>query len=138
MTSEDSSGFGDGSLGQVRPAVGHDPPDYGAEFDGRSGDRGQVREALGFFAEPEVAQVAFLVAGPMGHGPEGVAQEGRAAFADVAARALVLAGLADHHVQAGEGDQLVRGGEGLEGIGFAEEADRADPADARQSQEVVG
>jgi hypothetical protein len=49
LTCEDSSGFGgDGPLWQVGPAVGHDSPDDGAEFDGR-GDHGLlVGEATAF------------------------------------------------------------------------------------------
>ena len=44
---------------------------------------------------------------------------------------LVLAGLEDDEIQAGEGDQLRRRGEGLDGIGLAEETDDAERAGSR-------
>ena len=51
---------------------------------------------------------------------------------------LVLAALGDDQVQAGEGDQLGRRGEGLDGIGFAEEADDAERAGPGQGHQVIG
>jgi hypothetical protein len=46
--------------------------------------------------------------------------------------------LEDGGIQAGEGDQLIAGVEGLDRIGLAKEADGADTVDSRQGKDVSG
>ena len=107
-----------------------------AEFDGSGDDGGEVLEAPGAFAQPAVSEFSLFVDSTVGYLPKRLAEVRTAPLADVAFRGLVLAGLPGAQVQSGEGDELVGGPEGGDGIGFSEEAGGLDGVDPRQRQDV--
>lgn len=140
MAIEDSSGWPSGRLGEVVTAVDENAPGYVAHFDGGGGNRSQMMSSLAAFAEPVLPEFALLLESAEGHLPECFPQVRRSAFADATGGLLGwgLAALSDDRIEAGEGDELAGRAEGLNRIGFAEEADGGHGAAARECEQVVG